>query len=136
MTHQEIITGNKLIAEFIGIKLHGGGTSIFDEPSLKYFRKTTYEQDGLCKYCHNNVNHGHNIRCYVLDTDQLKYHTSWDWLMPVYAKIRQVKIEDNHDVSAKIESVFKYADFAFETDSILSLWKVIVEYLKWYSSQK
>lgn len=83
------IEKNKLIAEFMGIELVGGGQNLRElNPDLdKYFRKTTYARDGLCDWCHNGVSHGHSYRCYVIDDNKLKYHSSWDWLMPCIEKI-------------------------------------------------
>lgn len=63
MTQKEIISGNKLIAEFMG---------------LAYCEKYLYE--GWYK------NSEFNYR--ICSKDGLKYHESLDWLMPVIDKIR------------------------------------------------
>ena len=79
---------NKLIAEFMGIK--------FDKGT---FYNMGYDVDG----------DGNLYRSY-----ELKYHTSWDWLMPVIKKINE-QIDPNvrglwrmitHPYSYHIEDVF------------------------------
>ena len=130
MTQEEITEGNKLIAEFMTGHYRDKRKKSYPFP-FPVIEVVPAEK--IMGY--GSVPEG-KIKHYEGTPDMMKYHSSWDWLMPVYAKIRQVKIEDDHGVSAKIESVFKYVDFAFETDSILSLWKVIVEYLKWYNQNK
>jgi len=91
ISSKEIVKGNRIIAKYMNITLTGGTVPVFDSPNLKYFRLTTFEQDGLCSYCHNDVDHGHNIKCYVLDDSKLKYHKSWKALMPVIQKINNEK---------------------------------------------
>ena len=114
MTQQEIIAGNKLIAEFMGIKLHGGGTSVFDwvEPS-------------------------------PLDADKLAYHSSWDWLMPVVEKIEATKCRTTNDYEdiiingcSCLISVHDFHLSTVEVTKILAVWKAVVEFIKWDSSQK
>lgn len=60
MAQTEFEKGNKMIAEFVGHKLIG-------KPEWEY------------EYW---LIEGNNYR-----GDELKYHTSWDWLMPVVEKI-------------------------------------------------
>ena len=140
------IENNKLIAEFMGINLQGGGRSVFDEVNLKYFRKTTYEQDGLCKFCHNHVDHGHHIKCYVLDTDKLAYHSSWDWLMPVVEKIETF----NHAVTItqnictiracimgdSTVRAHQTGNYKTPDTKLYNTWLAVVEFIKWYNSNK
>ena len=73
MTPQEIIKGNKLIAEFMGI-LYGLKLNSLDLPTseskCRIHRYDSIDDDteGL------HINH-------------TKFHSSWDWLMPVIGKI-------------------------------------------------
>jgi len=89
---------NKLIAEFMGLEIR--------ESKHRYI--TTY---------------------YVLiddmptDFQDLKYHESWDWLMPVVIKCFEVSEQTNDDLN------FKLNDALLETN-IDSLYKAVVEFIK------
>ena len=65
MSEQEIIEGNKLIAEFMGYK--------FIEDWHQYWRLSDK---------------------HLLLENELKYHSSWDWLMPVVEKIEYLYATD------------------------------------------
>lgn len=82
MTQQEIIEGNKLIAEFMG---YDG----VDCPNCKHTRDCNWLQCGLTPHEKD---------------EQLKYHSSWDWLMHVVEKIESLgfyfNIKKNHVVVA------------------------------------
>jgi hypothetical protein len=60
----EIIEGNKLIAEFMGHKVSYG----LENAMLISTQEITYTP--------------------------AKYHTSWDWLMPVWYKIRDLRFDE------------------------------------------
>lgn len=59
---------NRMIAEFMGVEhhYHVDGSSYFETP-------------------HNGG---------VIEADELKYHTSWDWLIPVVEKIDNLETDD------------------------------------------
>lgn len=134
-TNEQITDGNKLIAEFMGIKLNGGMKSIFDEPNLKFFRITVYEQDGLCEWCHNDVSHGHNIRCYVLDTDNLMYQSSWDWIMPVVKRIHDtIGFKSMDECSEREWQVSTHLTRMSITADIETVWNACVLYIEWYNN--
>jgi hypothetical protein len=67
MTNEEVIRGNKLIAEFMGASIDDG-----------YGDKETYRFPlrGAPK----------EYASYVWSSDGLQYHSSWDWLLPVWQK--------------------------------------------------
>ena len=58
----------------------------------------------------------------IIYLDELKYHTSWDWLMPVVIKCFEVDDSVNDDLN------FKLNDALLETN-IDSLYKVVVEFI-------
>ena len=82
MKTNEILNGNKLIAEFMG---------------LSYCTK--YQYEGWYK------NHEHNYR--ICGFDGLKYHSSWDWLMPVVEKIEQLGAQTFDDIGVTVYSYFE-----------------------------
>lgn len=125
-TNNETQENNKLIAEFMGLKLKGGGRSIFDEPNLNFFRVTEYEKDGLCPYCHNGVGHGRNIACYVLDTERLHYDTDWNLLMPVVIKC----YEETDEQDSYWEAIY-YSVADLDKDKIYT---AVIKFIKWYNA--
>lgn len=91
---------NQLIAEFMGWDINSPSTFPID----------LHQEDSL---------QGHW---------ELKFHTSWDWLMPVVEKcfVKQEEVSD--DLS------FKLNDALLETNRE-SLYRVVVEFIKQYNNQ-
>ena len=92
MTSEEILDGNKLIAEFLGInkKVYGetGTTYYIDGTPYQFFK--------------------------------LKYHSSWDWLMPVIGKLTSECEEPEELDNLRLHII---------TNDILYAWKFVVNYL-------
>ena len=74
---------NKLIAEFMGVRTIG-----IDE--LRSILKQNRE-DGFI----------HDPQAYLVE--ELQYHTSWDWLMPVVDKIESMRDSDGNAYRFSIE---------------------------------
>ena len=87
---------NKLIAEFMGIH-----EIMHDE--------------------YSEYNFADNLD--VVHENDLQYHKSWDWLMPVVIKCFEVSEQTNDDLN------FKLNDTLLETN-IDSLYKAVVEFIK------
>ena len=64
-----------------------------------------------------------------VDAD-LKYHTSWDWLMPVANEIIKSRDEQNADWDL---TELKYA---LCTTNIELIHQAVVEFIKWYNENK
>jgi hypothetical protein len=94
--------GNKLIAKFAGYEQCG-------KPEWEY------------SYC---MIEGKSHR-----EDELKFHTSWDWLMPVVEKIRDVQISEGW---SNKQPVIK----ALSDVNITILWKAVVQFIQWYNKQQ
>ena len=110
---------NKLIAEFMGVK-----------PRMESPDVYTYN-DGVFFMCREDNPEK------VMDAiaGYVKYHTSWDWLMPVINKVKSI------DDEFKIEEVGVY-DIVEENEtpeiiyyeySIEETYKSIVEFIKSYN---
>ena len=95
---------NKLIAEFMGFTKDSKELYLIDDYTLRS------EDEYQATY-----------------VDEMKFHTSWDWLMPVVEKcfVKQEKVSD--DLS------FKLNDALLETN-IESLYRVVVEFIKEHNS--
>lgn len=111
----EVLEGNKLIAEFMERK-------IVDSP----WSHKPLEQQGQWVY--------------VLGQDffkeRIKYHYSWDWLMPVVEKIESIQNSDNYEVDifgkcCEIGVMDEHS--AVGKTKIEATWLAIVEFIKWYN---
>jgi len=101
MKEQEIIEGNKLIAEFMEYKIP----------------KQTHNLDW--------IDYGGMFQ-------PMKFHSSWDWLVPVIQKIFSLPfIEDSI-------MILKWADvnLAWSRKEIGEIWESCVRFIKWYNTQK
>lgn len=117
---ENTIENNKLIAEFMGFE--------------------------------KQIMHGHpwfgcaNADAYIPDYG-LKYHSSWDWLMPVVEKIDSISFkgyEEGFDfvmrdrcfsyvVSA--DALIEVADGESRESRIEATYKAVVQFITWYNSQ-
>ena len=124
MRTRDIIRGNRLIANFHSERL--GRTDFYD--GLRYI-KTYDDLDGTpYKY------------------DELKFHESLDWLMPVLDKIWKqnniIEISWEYFVECKIfviglqQKTFKiYYTNENEKSPIIPIWKEVIEYIKLYNKE-
>jgi len=72
-----------------------------------------------------------------------KYHSSWDWLMPVVEKIAKLESENidmfNKPIGdANKEASMQYFNVTglFITTSIDKVYKTVIEFIKWYNQLK
>ena len=102
--------------------------------------------------------HGHYFNSYgqiewneCFRTNELKYHSSWDWLMSVVEKIEKMSTEKMF-VDVRIQGgligiyvkgvASKGYDFLYQKDGysngskIEAVWLSVVEFIKWYNSKK
>ena len=120
MQEQAIIDGNKLIAEF-----------------LKYPEGFPHKID---EYGYEQTVEGFKIEDNDVALEDLRFHKSWDWLMPVVEKIE----EYNNHVSIMNKSccIFpkgknishSYTNgYINKNSKIEATWFAIVEFIKWYN---
>ena len=64
---------------------------------------------------------------YTYHLDQLQYHTSWDWLMPVWKKANEIII-GNAELKARI--LMAIADVEIEKAA-----NYIVQLIQWHNNQ-
>lgn len=110
MTQEQIIEGNKLIADFMNYPKEGEG-------SAYYY---------AMKHCYENNN--------------MKYHTSWDWLMPVVEKIHAetdvwVTIMYNcckmHWMTIGVHEPIMID----EVPTVEAVYTAILQFITWYNQQ-
>ena len=67
------------------------------------------------------------INCEVFQVEDLKYHTSWDWLIPVVAKCTELNDDefDNQGIA-----------WALLSDSIIDAYDHVIEFIKTYNDER
>ena len=135
LTESEIISGNKLIAEFIGAK----------ETVEGYWIEFPYKIAG------------HVLACHI---KEMSFHLSWDWLMPIVNKIEGID-EDNCDFHIMICKTFtrvvydydnytmdvdignkedfyssfkEYKHVIFHNDKTATTWCAVVRFIEWWNN--
>ena len=125
MTQEQINKNNTIIAEFDGGKIFSNGTVIF--PRL--------ENDG-------------RINCPEIISD-LKYHTSFDWLMHVVEKIKHLEFEvnifsdytriDKYRNEVRISELGKNEKIRIliqDEHLITALYIAVTNFITWYNTVK
>jgi hypothetical protein len=122
MTDNEILEGNKLIAEFMG-----GAYNKQNDDFMFVL--------GNCPTKHASC---------IWDSILLQYDASWEWLMPVVEKIGALPninvnissfdgcniYDDDYKNTAKGMRIFAKGDL------IKSVWLAVVEFIKWFNQNK
>lgn len=109
MTNEEILEGNKLIAEFMGFE--------FNKSKIIYDPTDTNPEGKLIGYPLSN----------------LKYHSSWDWLIPVIDKIHS----SNYYVDYYLSELGQFNNGVhINTKFIEVSFDSVIEFIKWYNSKQ
>ena len=149
MTRKEVIEGNKLIAEFMG----------YEEGFPHRIDKYGYVQVDkgyVIPSITNSQFHEQDSDTHQFSLSELKFYSSWDWIMPVVEKVVLTKISiprisrmyfntfrcrknhpEEHNYKVRIHSDFD--DVLIKTSSnveIEAVWLAVVEFIKWYNSCK
>jgi len=128
MKQEEIIEGNKLIAEFMGAiidnKTKDSDDPIFEFPvspskfNFPYKRYHLSWFGGFREFANNEE----------------RYNNSWNWLMPVVKKISDFSDIDKHKESTGWYAHYGIESFLFEVN-IEKTWELCIEFIKWYNNQ-
>ena len=110
---------NKLIAEFMG---YPPMTDAVDD------RTIAYDIGGSIM----NINNTHNENDDdVFHPDDMKFHTSWDWLMPVIEKCLVGEAEQSDEISnTTIKNIYE----GICNQDISHAYKSAVEFIKTYNN--
>lgn len=123
MTTEEILEGNKLIAEFMGWQFIGMDRNSVWQNKQPVFKRGKKEPHLFLK--------------------AFEYHSSWDWLIPVYNKILKtlnddknllLSIKGNPLINHIIKNVLDASSIDLQIHISSSFLKV-VDIIKWYNTQ-
>jgi len=133
MTTEEILQGNKLIAEFMGAK-YDKDTSFCMHPNDLWL-----PIHGVVNYKTTESGSGKTLH----------YHSSWDWLMPVVEKIESmlhddivITIEYKDCLIPVVAGTFKTDNDGFDIhikgaeSKINAVYQAVIEFITWYNKQK
>ena len=138
----EILEGNKLIAEFMGWKKDG--QSSYDFSDDRVFRGYLYDRSVSYNYAHE---------CFSIFERDLPYHSSWDWLMPVVEKIESIQNNlqyftvvikgnkcqvlerrGNEKIRANfLHHTIKWIEGETKIDAV---WQTIIQFIQWHQTIK
>ena len=96
MTREEMLEGNKLIANFVGLVPHNMFPEEYCAPddfgwvAVRVNVRADYQKED---------------EEFTSFEDLFEFHSSWDWLMPVLEKIENQQFKANRDYYVKIGSV-------------------------------
>ena len=132
MGQNKIIEGNKLIAEFM--------TPWRDKRKKSYpFPFPVIEvvpAEHLMGYGH--IPEG-GIKHFEGTPDMMKYHSSWDWLMPVVEKIESLGYDfsiDNCYVRIWDGGQSDFEMTFSEPTKLLTTYFAVIEFIKWYNNER
>ena len=141
MNQQEIIEGNKLIAEFMGYQILHRKYQYrnFNSSNESYFADDKGEI-----VCDKN---GYEVNLYpngdpLEDLSELPFNSSWDWLMPVVEKIEDLGYTTNICCTHLGQNMVNMGDRTgrqysriVKKSKILAVWLAVVEFIKWYNEE-
>lgn len=137
MTQEQIIEGNTFLAEF-----------------MEYEHDELEDDDVTITYnCYDHLENisgkkpwKSTIDDYTswLRPDEMKFHSSWDWLMSVVDKIESIIFDENNSFNVTIGSTIycviqdtngECYDMVYdgEESKLLVVYKAVVEFIKWYN---
>jgi len=119
MNEQIVKTNNRLIAEFMGVK-----------PVDGWYNGWELHKAGL-PFAYGAMGNG---------THDLKFHTSWDWLMPVVEKIERDILPDDSVITITYKDC-QIPVLVDEFDIIITgasskheaVYEAVIEFIKWYN---
>lgn len=123
----ETIEGNRLIAEFMGYSL----------------RKI----DGEMEWDYNPIDNPHGsyptLRLPICGTSEnnLRFHESWDWLMPVVEKIDSLLMDDKFVTVQMNRTLIEMPEHGLTIEGLGDSWieaayNAVVEFIQWYNKKQ
>jgi len=129
MTQEE---GNKLIAEFMGGKLQNiGNGDYYDGAYLDTI--PAWEEGGSIVMWKGQRD--------CVSPNDLSYHLSFDWLMPVVEKIeadrkyRVPMVWNCCDVNDATDGYSNIVEITGMPTKIEAVWQAVVQFIEWYNKQ-
>lgn len=71
---------------------------------------------------------------YFVKADDLQYHESYDWLMPVWAKFRELNFEDNAVLEIQFLTNYRQCIRSLSRGTITDFYNALIKAVEWYNS--
>jgi|ERR1035437_5194925 hypothetical protein len=128
---KDIIEGNKLIAVFMDYEYIPSPIPVpqrgYAEKQFGWNRKMKWSPLYIKSMDHSEFPHK---RYHLANTNSdLKFHSSWDWLMPVVQKI--CKLHRPSKEYFLMEELYQ----SCIDDSPIKVWKAVVKFIEWHNEQ-
>ena len=136
MTKKEILEGNKLIAEFLDYEQED-----WDDEPIRYnvIDHLVCTADGI-DYWETTEEDWTSW----ITSDEMKYHSSWDWLMPICYKISEI-IKDKYNIENlnpldelfdRLSGGLYYTNDDLKVSTnITEVYTDVIIFIKWYNFQ-
>jgi len=135
MNEQEILKGNKLIAEFMDWSYEQQHRNFRYADDTKVWKKCWFDTYGIRRTDKNNP---------------LLFHSSWDWLMPVVEKIETINdLDDGYCSDFVLTATYHIQNWTVsildnnievtEQEGLTKIgttYKAVVEFIEWYNQNK
>ncbi len=133
MKEKEIIDGSKLISEFIAANQYKGEYDLFSTTTLMDVFSNISAEDADAKH--------------YFTPNEMQFHKSWDWLMPVVEKIEDFHngIEYQVVIYEDEVEIIKKGNTHWQTiinisadgsGKLQNTYKAVVEFIKWFNEHK
>jgi len=127
----ETIEGNKLIAEFMKPQHYDKRRKDFPFPFPVIEIVPAEHLMGYGHVPEGEIKHFHG------GPDMMKYHSSWDWLMPVVEKISKDYSWYCSNESGKWQIIIDIASINIVAEDLFEVtYKVCIDFIEWYNKQK
>lgn len=130
MTQEEIISGNKLIAEFMAIRNSDG--TLYRNKAGGYQAGTLHFSGLPINYCVPPI-----------DYASQQWDSSWDWIMPVVEKIEGLNWSTEINFIPSLGHLFSFISAGARLGEpkrypikIDAAYSAVVEFIKWYNLNK
>ena len=109
------IDGNKLIGVFHGAEYSSNTQRLY------------YESESM-------IDFALSIHATIVNIKEAKYHTSWDWLMPVVHKIGGLAYPPIGDKESKPKELgIAYMSIMSTKEDV---WRAVVQFITWYNTHQ
>ena len=135
MTQDEILEGNKLIAEFYKDckYIKDIRSNVLYKCVADGYFKTPRDDESNYKYTNFRIANKYTLG-YLINLSDLEFHSSWDWLIPVIDKIysmnEYIKYQDY------MNNIICDGGICINTKFIGITFSDVVEFIKWYNTNK
>ncbi len=142
MTSEEIINGNKIIAEFMEAKIHANWGEYLDATYYKKHKLSMNAIDNGVKLSDEQIKENEEIE--AKNIWSAKYNSSFDWLVPVVEKLEKLGVGFAIDPYGIILTEYLSGEekeiYQFVNDDhykkIDQIYNCVVAGIKWHNENK